>query len=569
MASKIDIHLTLTLGNASKVLKYSSIPNNPLGGFLYFNMNAEGMTEFISEGARLIAENAGGPENTVLFTAETSTLAVAHELRKHYGYQVQVCTKKMRPDGGASIGEDYCAITSTKSSSIYFDADYILPLKADGTPKNLVFFDNVCTTGETIKAAAKLFMQLPNRPRITSAIVMFTEGDKRTSVVVSDDYKIPIISFGHLPIIDLEVAQIKPQFVFRSEANLPTYDYGTLKLAVFTSYTGKDAIVAYHDLDKYNLRDIPVRVHDACATSELFHSEKCDCREQLENSLKYISENGGMVIYLPQEGRGIGLANKLLVYDAQETKGLDTVDANLALGFPNDIREYLAVKAILNHFNIISIKLITNNPRKRIELEKLGVSISGEIPIVIRTNSVYCQRYMAAKASRMGHKIPESATTNYIDSKQEHNVPQVIRFYEPDGDYGFLSNFYGSTFIDINDIIYNTSEHYYQSCKFNRYSSEWLQIINAPTPKDAFELSRKLADKIVPHWNDIKLLSMKLALYFKFANASLRQKLLDTGNAKLIEASPLDPYWGEGSDGLGLNMLGKLLEERRSELAKK
>ena len=111
--------------------------------------------------------------------------------------------------------------------------------------------------------------------------------------------------------------------------------------------------------------DVPVRVHDQCATSEVFGSLKCDCKDQLDAAKMLIRDNpdGGIIFYLPQEGRGIGLSNKIAAYALQE-KGHDTVDSNRLLGLPDDAREYSCVPTILDHLKISSIALITNNPRK-------------------------------------------------------------------------------------------------------------------------------------------------------------------------------------------------------------
>lgn len=538
---------TLQLGCAKKNLEFTPIPENPLGGFVYFNMNNNDMTDFISEGTRLIDDTCkrfGGPNKVVLFTAETSTLAIAHMLRFMCGYEVHVMCKKRRPDGKDVVFEEYCAITSTVPSTLYFDAGWKCP-----AGKKIVFFDNVCTTGETVRAAAKVLMKLGYR--IDRAIMLFTEGEQRNEVAVANDYVIPLISYGHLPIVDLEISTVKPQFIFKSETILPTYNYGSLKLAVFTSYTNKDAIVAYNNsLDCITKGDkVLLRVHDACATSELFHSEKCDCREQLEASLKKISMEGGMVIYLPQEGRGIGLANKLMAYNLQETKGMNTVDANVALGFPQDVRNYIAVKDILQHYGVKSIRLLSNNPRKKEELEKVGVDVAEMAPIVIQTNSSLCQKYLTDKALLMNHTMP------------------IIKFYDPDSEFGYLSNFYKcdlkcSVYLDIYDEkdCVGSSEHLYQASKFldNNIKEE---ILSASSPKEAFELSRKYASFVRYDWESIKIQSMKYAIQQKFKKYDMRLLLLGTEDAILVEDSPTDPFWG-----LPQNNLGRLLMEVRSEL---
>ncbi|MEQ1502640.1 MAG: GTP cyclohydrolase II [Myxococcota bacterium] len=147
--------------------------------------------------------------------------------------------------------------------------------------------------------------------------------------------------------------------------------------------------------------NVLVRVHDECLTSEVLGSLKCDCREQLESALDRIREEDGVVIYLRQEGRGIGLANKIAAYALQE-QGMDTVDANLALGLPDDARSYHAAAAILADLGLTEIRLLTNNPRKIERLTSLGVSVSGREPLWIAANP-HSRGYLATKRARMGH----------------------------------------------------------------------------------------------------------------------------------------------------------------------
>lgn len=153
--------------------------------------------------------------------------------------------------------------------------------------------------------------------------------------------------------------------------------------------------------------DVALRVHDACFTSEVLGSLKCDCAEQLQMSMEYIHANSpGIVIYLWQEGRGIGLANKIAAYKLQE-QGLDTVDANRALGLPDDSREYTSVRNILNELGVKSIRLMTNNPRKINELTELGVKVNGRIPCQIQAGDKN-RGYLQAKSQRMEHMIDNS-----------------------------------------------------------------------------------------------------------------------------------------------------------------
>ena len=153
---------------------------------------------------------------------------------------------------------------------------------------------------------------------------------------------------------------------------------------------------------------VHVRVHDQCVTSEVFGSLKCDCKQQLDAALARVQASPpGMLIYLPQEGRGIGLANKIAAYDLQTRCGLDTVDANRALGLPDDAREYGAAASILRDVQVRRVALLTNNPRKVEHLRRLGVEVSRRVPHFVAPAALPAQAnaYVRAKVARMGHVI--------------------------------------------------------------------------------------------------------------------------------------------------------------------
>uniref|UniRef100_A0A0G4G8S0 GTP cyclohydrolase II n=1 Tax=Chromera velia CCMP2878 TaxID=1169474 RepID=A0A0G4G8S0_9ALVE len=149
---------------------------------------------------------------------------------------------------------------------------------------------------------------------------------------------------------------------------------------------------------------VPFRVHDQCMTSEVFGSRRCDCKEQLDLALDFVQKDGGAVVYLQQEGRGIGLANKIAAYALQD-EGWDTVDANRKLGFEDDVRSYDAIPFIVNDLGVGSVRLMTNNPRKVRLLTDLGVRIAGTIPLLVAP-SLHNWKYMHAKATRMHHMMP-------------------------------------------------------------------------------------------------------------------------------------------------------------------
>ena len=186
---------------------------------------------------------------------------------------------------------------------------------------------------------------------------------------------------------------------FIAETALPTR-HGILRVRAYRNeQTGHEPIAIVSE----TIRTIgsPVRVHDACFTSEVLGSVKCDCKEQLDFAIEYTQKHSGVVIYLHQEGRGIGLANKIAAYHLQE-HGVDTVDANRRLHLPDDAREYHDAAAILQDLEIQSIQLLTNNPRKIERLSELGIIVDKRIPIEIPaspTSSVYLE----TKRKRMGH----------------------------------------------------------------------------------------------------------------------------------------------------------------------
>jgi 3,4-dihydroxy 2-butanone 4-phosphate synthase/GTP cyclohydrolase II len=207
------------------------------------------------------------------------------------------------------------------------------------------------------------------------------------------DTQLPTIS----PILE------SPRVDFEVETTVPT-THGAFKVRAYRDrMTGADhvAIVSGRPTN-----GAIVRVHSECLTGEAFGSLKCECGPQLDAALDTIQEEGGIVIYLRgQEGRGIGLINKLRAYKLQED-GLDTLDANLALGLPADARDYGAATGILDQMGISSIRLLTNNPEKVRQLEARGVTVIERVPLIVGVGS-HNEGYLAAKRDKMGHHIAE------------------------------------------------------------------------------------------------------------------------------------------------------------------
>lgn len=186
-------------------------------------------------------------------------------------------------------------------------------------------------------------------------------------------------------------------------AELPTR-FGEFHIVAFeNNRDGKDHIAITRG-DVIGASDVPVRLHSECLTGDVVGSLRCDCRDQLEAALKKIGKmERGIVLYLRQEGRGIGLINKIRAYNLQDA-GLDTVEANLALGFRDDERDYAVAAHMLTSLKIESVQLMTNNPKKIDQLTRYGIKVNGRIPHIMEPNE-HNRFYLETKAAKSGHLI--------------------------------------------------------------------------------------------------------------------------------------------------------------------
>ena len=216
----------------------------------------------------------------------------------------------------------------------------------------------------------------------------------------AEEHEMHIIS-----IKDLIAYRLKKETLIEvgNEADMPT-KWGHFKLIPFRqTATGLEHIALIKGEWKEN-EPILVRVHSSCATGDILGSKRCDCGEQLHKAMQMIEEEGkGVIIYMQQEGRGIGLMNKIAAYKLQE-EGMDTVDANIHLGFKPDERDYGCGAQMLRRLGVHKMRLMTNNPTKRVGLEAYGLEIVENVPIEVTPNE-YDYRYLKTKKERMGHTL--------------------------------------------------------------------------------------------------------------------------------------------------------------------
>ncbi len=204
----------------------------------------------------------------------------------------------------------------------------------------------------------------------------------------------------HVPPRVIRPRPSEPSFDCLARATIPTR-HGDFDAYVFT---GEHVALVHGQVE--GRKDALVRVHSECLTSEVFGSLKCDCKEQLDAAMAMIARAGdGAVLYLRQEGRGIGLANKIRAY-ALQSRGHDTVDANRLLGLPDDARRYDVARDMLAHLRVASVRLMTNNPEKVSGLRDLGVDVVGRVPVVVAANP-HSAKYLEAKRLRMEHDLPQ------------------------------------------------------------------------------------------------------------------------------------------------------------------
>lgn len=212
-----------------------------------------------------------------------------------------------------------------------------------------------------------------------------------------------------------------------AETSLPTR-YGVFSMVVYLDSQNREHIALTVGDVASGEEPVLVRLHSECLTGDVFGSHRCDCGEQLDDSLRVLQKRGhGVLLYLRQEGRGIGLTNKIRAYALQD-QGLDTVEANLALGLPEDARDYSAAAAMLRDIGVSKVLLITNNPAKITGLQEHGISVVAREPVIVPSHPEN-RSYLQVKRDRMGHLLPPSGRDEILDHPAIHDEVTELRPY--------------------------------------------------------------------------------------------------------------------------------------------
>ncbi len=295
-------------------------------------------------------------------------------------------------------------ITSRRARSLGIDADE--PIALELTPE--IDAHKILALVADAKAN-HAFIPEPAGSAASAAIDLVKLAQVLPAVLVADTTPERAAAFDP-PIVTVEARavarfrdQLNESLQIAGDAHVPLDSNVRTRFVVFRDQFGDDPVAVIVGTPDFS-KPVPVRIHSACLTGDVFGSRRCDCGDQLQLALRRLQEEGGgIILYLAQEGRGVGLANKMRTYKLQDG-GLDTVDANTTLGFDDDEREYGVAVRMLQMLGCTRVVLLTNNPAKLDGLAKAGIEIAGRMPLETPINADN-HRYMAAKAERAGHQL--------------------------------------------------------------------------------------------------------------------------------------------------------------------
>jgi GTP cyclohydrolase II len=287
------------------------------------------------------------------------------------------------------------------------DVDAILAAVADA--KANCGFDAE-PAGQVAAAAIQLVKLSHGLPAVLAAVVDSTEARARVPRIIAVEAE-AVASFGDATMRSLAIA---------SESSVPLNTGTRTRFVVFRDAMGGSSVAIIVGKPDFT-KAVPVRLHSACLTGDVFGSRRCDCGDQLRLALTRLEDlGGGIILYLAQEGRGLGLANKMRTYQMQDD-GLDTVDANTTLGFDDDERDYGIAARMLQILNCTRVVMLTNNPAKLDGLAKAGIEIASRMPLEAPINADNL-RYLTAKAERAGHRLDHVMASLANPSDQEPDV---------------------------------------------------------------------------------------------------------------------------------------------------
>lgn len=314
------------------------------------------------------------------------------------------------------------------------------------------------------------------------------------------------------------------------------------------------SFICLGDINKLT-NGILFRIHSSCRASEVFGALDCDCADQLKETMKLMAiEGSGLIVYQHQEGRGHGLSLKIHAVGLMEKKGLDTAEAFESMNLAQDVRSYSEAIALLQQLEIKSVRLVSNNPRKKAFLNQNNIEVLSvnTHPNIRKENA----EYLRIKNAKLGHFLP-------LESEVSSGP---IHFYHSDQPWGEFSNF-SKHAIFVNNKIWPTVEHFYQAQKFTQSTlQEEIRCCETPI------LAKKYAYDQMPissrsDWVTVRESVMLEGLRAKFGqHPNLRGQLIKTGTRYLVELTHQDNYWGDPGDGTGQNRLGHLLMQVREEI---